>query len=109
MKYLETYKLNKNIDAKTLYKNGFKNGTFKCNVYRNLIQLLIRIDNENNNWEYQIYDIDSESLYTPYYSREYGSSDVVKKIDSKVDRIFKDFEKKNIFKKRGKANGKKNR
>ena len=47
----DKYSLNENITEKTLNKNGFKNGTFKCYVYKNIIQLIIRIDTENDWWD----------------------------------------------------------
>lgn len=105
MDYLDKYKLNSGATKEKLHQNGFKNRTFKCYIYKDLIQLIIRVDVENNTFEYQVDDIDSNSLYTPYYRREYGKNRVVKILDSKINKIFKEMEKQNIFEKRGKMNG----
>lgn len=98
----DKYKLNKNIASETLYKNDFRNGVFKRYIYKNIIQLIIGVDVNENDWYYQVYDVDHDTLFSQYYDREYGKNDVVKELDKKVDKIFKEMVKKNILVKRGK-------
>lgn len=40
----EKYKLSKNLTALKLRKNGFKNGTYGCNVYKDMFYFLMVID-----------------------------------------------------------------
>lgn len=35
----EKYKLSKNLTALKLRKNGFRNGTYRCNVYKDMVDL----------------------------------------------------------------------
>lgn len=93
----DKYSLNENITEKTLNKNGFKNGTFKCYVYKNIIQLIIRIDTENDWWDYQIYNVDIHSIYPPYYDRSCGKHLEVEEIDDKVDKIINELVKAKIL------------
>lgn len=108
MNYIEKYKLNKNISEEKLSQNGFKNGTFKCFIYKELIQLVVHIDIESNYYEYQVVYAPLGSLYTHYYEREYGKSKVVKMLDGKINRIFREMCNQNILEKKGKMYGKKN-
>lgn len=94
---IDDYKVNKNVNTELLNKNGFRYGTFKCYIYKDIIQLIIHIDVENKAWEYQVYDVDHDSLYISYYNREYGKSDVVKAIDKKIKKVMKKMEKQNII------------
>lgn len=84
-----------------MHQNGFRHGTFKCLIYKKLLQLIVKIDMDNNNWEYQVHDITSDSLYTPYYRREYSKNSIVKELDKKINKVFREMTKKNIFEKRG--------
>ena len=52
----ERYKLSKNLTALKLRKNGFKNGTYRCNVYKDMFYFLMVIDEDNNDWSYQVVD-----------------------------------------------------
>jgi len=89
---LDDYRLSKNVSTKLLNRNGFQYGTFKCFIYKDIIQLIIHIDIENRIWEYQVYDVDHGSLYISYYN-----SDVVKTIDKKIRKIMKEFENQKII------------
>ena len=45
MDITEKCRLNKNVTEKILSKNGFdKGGAYRCFVYKNIIQLIIRVD-----------------------------------------------------------------
>lgn len=109
MNIIEKYRLNKGVTDKILLKNGFdKNGTYRCFVYKNIIQLIIRVNIEENWWDYQIYNVDAKSIYNQYYDRKYGKNLVVKEIDHKVHKIISELVKSNIlYKQEKKDNGKK--
>lgn len=94
---LDDYRLSKNVSTELLNRNGFQYGTFKCFIYKDIIQLIIHIDIENRIWEYQVYDVDHGSLYISYYNSEFGVSDVVKTIDKKISKIMKEFENQKII------------
>lgn len=100
MNYLDKYKLNKK-GFYNLYKCGFRNGTYKKSIYKDMIQFIIKIDEENNTWEYQVLDLTSNSLYTGFYNREYGRNQLVKELDNQINKIFRELIRKNIFEKRG--------
>ena len=55
----EKYKLSKNLTALKLRKNGFKNGTYRCNVYKDMFYFLMVINEDNNDWSYQVVDKDN--------------------------------------------------
>lgn len=93
----DDYVVSKEVNTELLNKNGFRYGTFKCFIYKDVIQFVVHINLENKEWEYQVYDVDHASLYAPYYNREFGVSDVVKNIDNKIRKIMKEFEKQNII------------
>lgn len=89
--YNVLYEVNKNLNDSDLIKNGFKNNIFKCFVYKDMVQLIIKINTKNFSWDYLIFDIDSNSIYKPYYdncNRENQRSEVVIEIDKKVDFIM---------------------
>ena len=92
-----TYTLKNNIDDGLLVDNGFKKGTFKCFIHKDIVQLIVHINLDEKEWDYQIYDIDHDFPYVHYYNREFGVNNVVKRIDRKIDKIFKEFENGNIF------------
>lgn len=109
MDIIEKYKLNKGVTEKILSKNGFdKSGIYKCFVYKNIIQLIVRVDIEEKWWDYQIYNVDAKSIYNQYYDRKDGKNLVVKEIDHKVHKIISELVKSNIlYKQEKKDNGKK--
>ena len=109
MDIIEKYKLNKNVTEKILSKNGFdKSGTYKCFVYKNIIQLIVRVDIEEKWWDYLVYNIDTKSIYNQFYDRKYGKNEMVKEIDHKVKKIINELVKSNIlYKQEKKDNGKK--
>ena len=109
MDIIDKYKLNKNVTEKILSKNGFdKNGTYKCFVYKNIIQLIVRVDIEEKWWDYLVYNVDTKSIYNQFYDRKYGKNEMVKEIDHKVKKIINELVKSNIlFKQENKENGKK--
>lgn len=91
------YKLNPDITESQLKNIGFRHNRYKCWVYKDIIQLIIDIDIPNKWWGYQIWNTDLSMQYTPYYFREYGIDNVVKTIDRKINSIFKEFEKAQLF------------
>lgn len=107
------FKLNPNITDKQLKDVGFRkfgshSYSYKCWIYKTAIQLKIEIDLEEEWYGFQIYDTDTNDLYTPYYDRTYGINDIVKILDKKVSSVFKELNKENIFTyNRRKHNGKK--
>lgn len=109
MDITDKYKLNKNVTEKILIKNGFdKSGTYRGFVYKNIIQLIIRVDIEDNWWDYLVYNVDTKSIYNQYYDRKYGKNSVVKEIDHKVKKIISELVKAEIlYKQENKENGKK--
>ena len=44
-----------------------------------------------------MYDDDNNIIYIPYYNRDFGTNKVVKSIDRKMNKIFKELEKVKIF------------
>lgn len=84
------YKLNKSVTENKLLNNGFSiNHTYQCFVYKDLIKLVLNIDIDEKWWNYKIIDISTNELYSPYYNREFGNSDVVELIDIKLEQILK--------------------
>ena len=70
------YRVNKEINETILKSNGFNRySTYKCYIYKDLIQFVIHINIEEKDWDYQVIDVCNESLYTPYYDREFGKNE----------------------------------
>ena len=59
----EKYKLSKNLTALKLRKNGFRNGTYRCNVYKDMFYFLMVIDVDNHDWSYQV--VTKTTIYMP--------------------------------------------
>ena len=97
MNLKKKYKLHKDVNESLLKDNGFRRYVFKCYVYKDIIQLIIHIDLEEKHWDYQVYDDDNNIIYIPYYNRDFGTNKVVKSIDKKMNKIFKELEKVKIF------------
>lgn len=97
MKIEKTYDLDRGVSNDVLKKNGFKNGTFRCYIYKDIIQLIIRIDAENKWWDYKVFDTNTDLIYAQYYIRNYGRNEIVKELDEKIENIFKEMERENIF------------
>lgn len=92
------YKLNKYVTTNRLLKNGFSiNNTYQCFVYKDLIKLVLNIDIDEKWWNYKIIDISTNELYSPYYNREFGNSDVVELIDIKLEQILKEMVRNKIL------------
>ena len=56
-------------------------------------------------WDYQIFNIDTQMIYPAYYNRNGSIHLEVNEIDKKVDKIFRELENKKIFKKVKKVKG----
>lgn len=82
------YKLKEGLTNTILKENGFRNGKYRVNLYKNLIYLIISVDLTDNWWTYQVCNEDCSTLYMPYYNRLYGHNDLVKKLDRKIRKIF---------------------
>lgn len=95
------YKVNKNIDENKLNKNGFKYGTFRRFVYKNIIQFVIHIDLENMDWDFQVCDVNHNSYYMAYYNRQYGKNEIINIIDKQIEKIINELEKNKILIKNG--------
>ena len=96
------YKVNKEIDETILKSNGFNRySTYKCYIYKDLIQFVIHINIEEKDWDYQVIDVCNESLYTPYYDREFGKNSIICELDKKIENIINEMIKSKIFIKNG--------
>ena len=94
--------LNKTITKDILKQNGFRGTTYRCFVFKDEIELCLYIDLNDSSWYYQIINISDGKLYPGYYERDFGRSDVVKKIDKNLENILKEMIKQNIFVKKKK-------
>lgn len=92
----EDYRLSKNITNLKLRKNGFRNNTYKCNVYKDMFYLIVVIDAENNDWAYQVVDKDNK-IYFQFYDREFGINEIVEKIDNTINEVISEMVKENIL------------
>ena len=96
------YRVNKKINETILKSNGFNRySTYKCYIYKDLIQLVIHINIEEKDWDYQVIDVCNESLYTPYYDREFGKNSIICELDKKIENIINEMIKSKIFIKNG--------
>lgn len=98
---INDYHVNENTNESILSKNGFRYGTLKKFVFKDLIQLIVHIDLETFDWDYQVWDVCNNSYYMGYYDREYGRNEIAKKIDKKVNDIINELERKEILIKDG--------
>lgn len=92
----EEYGLSKDITNLKLRKNGFKNNTYRCNVYKDMFYLIVVIDTENNDWAYQVVDKDNK-IYFQFYDREFGVNEIVEKIDNTINEVISEMVKENIL------------
>lgn len=104
----EKYKLSKNLTSLKLRKNGFRNNTYRCNVYKDMFYFLMVIDPGNHDWSYQVVDKDN-NIYAQYYDREYGINEVVEKIGKVIDEVIKEMIKEKILEERKYGKRKNNR
>lgn len=95
------YKVNKNIDENLLIKNGFKYGTLKKFIYKDIIQFVVHIDLETYDWDCQVYDTNHNSYYMAYYNRQYGKNEVVGIIDKKISEIMAELERNKLLTRNG--------
>ena len=96
------YRVNKEINETILKSNGFNRySTYKCYIYKDLIQFVIHINIEEKDWDYQVIDVCNESLYTPYYDREFGKNSIMCELDKKIENIINEMIKSKIFIKNG--------
>ena len=102
----EKQKLNRKLTCEDLQKFGFKNGLLRQHIYKELIDIVLKIDLDNETWYYQIVDNNTDSLYVNYYNREYGYSELVSKLDVEVDKFFEKIRRNKILYYRRKKNGK---
>ena len=96
------YRVNKEINETILKSNGFNRySTYNCYIYKDLIQFVIHINIEEKDWDYQVIDVCNESLYTPYYDREFGKNSIICELDKKIENIINEMIKSKIFIKNG--------
>ena len=92
------YKLNKYVTTNRLLKNGFSiNNTYQCFVYKDLTKMIVNVDIDEKIWGYKIVDVSTGDLYSPYYYRNFGKSDVVELIDVKIEQILKEMVRNKIL------------
>ena len=106
MKNYEKQKVNRKLTCEDLQKFGFKNGLLRQHIYKNLIDIVLKIDLDNETWYYQIIDNDTNSLYVNYYNREYGNNELVDQLDKEVEKFFNKIRRNKILYIRRKKNGK---
>ena len=106
MKNYEKQKLNRKLTCEDLQKFGFRNGLLRQHIYKNLIDIVLKIDLDNETWYYQIVDNDTNSLYVNYYNREYGNNELVDQLDKEVEKFFNKIRRNKILYIRRKKNGK---
>lgn len=110
MKFLNEYKLNKNITEKELSNSGFRNDKYQCYIYKELIKLVIHIDIEEKWWSYSVVDESTKELYPAYYNKNFGKNEVVKTINYRIKRILNQMVEEHILvQKNSYKNKKKNR
>ena len=103
MDIAETFELIDSVSEYDLKKIGFKNGIYKCFIYKDILQFIIDVEinkEDGNSWAYQIYNADTQSIYAAYYNREYGSYEHIKEIDKSINKVMNKLVKAQIFKKR---------
>lgn len=93
---IEDYKVNKK-SCNEISKYGFYDGVRRIWLYKNIIQLVIIIDSERFQWEYQVRDVCNHSLYAGYYNYEYGRNELVEKINKQVQKIVSEMVKNKIL------------
>ena len=106
MKNYEKQKLNRKLTCEDLQKFGFRNGLLRQHIYKNLIDIVLKIDLDNETWYYQIVDNDTNGLYVNYYNREYGNNELVDQLDKEVEKFFNKIRRNKILYIRRKKNGK---
>lgn len=97
MKFLNEYKLNKNITERELYSSGFRNNTYQCYIYKELIKLVVHIDIEEKWWSYSVVDESTKELYPAYYNTNFGKNEVVKTINYRIKRILNQMVEEHIL------------
>lgn len=93
----EEYKLNHSVTEKQLHNFGFRNNTYKTNIYKDIIQLVVKVDMDCNWWNYMVICADTNELYPAYYDRKYGKNNIVSEIEPKISNVIKQMEAKHIL------------
>lgn len=102
MDIAEKFELIDSVSEYDLKKIGFKNGIYKCFIYKDILQFIIDVEinkEDGNSWEYHIYNADTQSIYAGYYNRDYGIDAHLKEIDQTVNKVMNKLVKAKIFKK----------
>lgn len=97
MELFEKYKVNPKATKEDLKSFGFGRGTYKIDLYKNMIQLVVHVDIENKWWSYQVHNTDTDFVYVPFYQRNYGANELVDEFDKRIEQILKEMTKKNIL------------
>lgn len=104
---MESYEVNKKATEDILKNNGFnRNGIFKCFVYKDILQLIVKVDVENLWWDYQVFNTNAQLIYPPYYNKDSGVHREVEEVEIKIKEIIKHLLKAKILKKAGGKNEK---
>ena len=94
----EKYRLSPNLTRKQLIDSGFDRfGIYRKWLYGKSVQLEIEVDFEEMNYTYNIIDVNNKQIYIPYYNNEYGSNQVLNKVNRNVKEAFRELSKKGIF------------
>lgn len=64
--------------------------------YDEFLSMAMVIDEDNNDWSYQVVDKDN-NIYAQYYDREYGINEVVEKIDKVINEVINEMVKEKIL------------
>lgn len=93
---IKDYRVNKRLTENKLTKLGFRCGSFKRFVYKQSIEIEIKIDLASFSWRYEIACKNSSSSYSAYYNREYGRNEVVDKIDIAIESLLNELVEKSF-------------
>ncbi len=108
MNLYKKYTLRKDLTENQLIKYGFHHGKkYHEYIYKNMLQIIIEIDLENQEWWYQVFNTATDTFYPAYYNRTYGVDLMIREVDDNIEKIMKKMVKANIFKKKKKRGHKK--
>lgn len=108
MNLYKKYTLRKDLTENQLIKYGFHHGKkYREYIYKDILQIIIEIDLENQEWWYQVFNTATDTFYPAYYNRTYGVDLMIREVDDNIEKIMKKMVKANIFKKKKKRGHKK--
>lgn len=97
------YKLNPLVTKNILRKFGFhydyKNDhyVYTESIYKDIIDLQVSVDIEQNWISCIVMDGDHECIYAPYYNTEFGKNKLLNKFNKNIKKILKQLENNKII------------